>query len=768
MKLIATVLVVAAVFACVGGNAYCDDIYFEGWDSGSTAGWLPNAAASKLSAGTSGGHPDGFLGVQGVSANSDQIGAFTTLPGATGDYGKAGVGMISFDVRFVSGYYVHLWVRIRPHGAGSPGWIYPAKISKAPGEDWRSVLVGLNAAWDNAQAQNGGWIGEVGAPSFKESTADVYSVEIVFIASESVDTRIDNFRLSTQPECPETLPDPVLVFNGKSVAGDFLIKWEFAIENWEDYPADMFLPAPDLPPCGPNAGAPRTSHSFKRSSGRGLADFCGVTSPAELQNLFFTAGNIGAPDVYVELVDRRCNKTYRSNTVSTVYVNDPPDAVAGDDLVVECAGETTPVVLDGTASSDPEGEDITFEWVAQGVLIDEPTAAKTTGYFPKGTHHAVLKVRDKLNLSTDVIEINVVDTSPPDLRIALDRSIVWPPNHKYFDIHATVTADDACGEVSSIVFMGVYDTRSSEPAAGVLDAQIGTLDTHFRVLAERDGQESGREWGIVYMALDNSLNLVSDTVYVSLPHDRSGHARSALGFDARGRAFASGASQFALVVPSLAGRGSNAGFDATAIDVGGARVGNSKGTVSPSSAYRGDVDGDKLEDMVLLYSSSEAKRLIDIADDAGETLSFYYRNGSDEVYTIEDVFGLGKPMSIRADDLRPVRGYGRVAGMEDPFVRMMLATPASQTALGQAYPNPFNPSTTIPFQLTTSGDVALRIYDARGKLVRTLKNESMPAGSHHVIWNGRDNSGRQTATGVYFVRMTAGNHEMTRKIVMIK
>ncbi len=96
------------------------------------------------------------------------------------------------------------------------------------------------------------------------------------------------------------------------------------------------------------------------------------------------------------------------------------------------------------------------------------------------------------------------------------------------------------------------------------------------------------------------------------------------------------------------------------------------------------------------------------------------------------------------------------------------ATLTVATVLGEMYPNPFNPSTTIPFTLVSQEGVSLRIYDASGKLVRTLVDEVMPAGVHQTVWDGRDNSGSRAATGVYFVRFATGDYLVTRKLVMIK
>ena len=89
--------------------------------------------------------------------------------------------------------------------------------------------------------------------------------------------------------------------------------------------------------------------------------------------------------------------------------------------------------------------------------------------------------------------------------------------------------------------------------------------------------------------------------------------------------------------------------------------------------------------------------------------------------------------------------------------------------LGANYPNPFNPSTTITYQLPEAGYVNLQIYDLTGKVVNTLVGEFRPAGYHQVVWNGRDNKGTSLATGVYFYRIVAGKaYTETRKMVLIK
>ena len=76
-------------------------------------------------------------------------------------------------------------------------------------------------------------------------------------------------------------------------------------------------------------------------------------------------------------------------------------------------------------------------------------------------------------------------------------------------------------------------------------------------------------------------------------------------------------------------------------------------------------------------------------------------------------------------------------------------------ALMQNYPNPFNSSTTIPFALPANGDVRLEIFDILGQRIRTLVAQEMPAGLHHVSWDGTDASGRHVAGGLFFFRLEA-------------
>lgn len=88
--------------------------------------------------------------------------------------------------------------------------------------------------------------------------------------------------------------------------------------------------------------------------------------------------------------------------------------------------------------------------------------------------------------------------------------------------------------------------------------------------------------------------------------------------------------------------------------------------------------------------------------------------------------------------------------------------------LQQNFPNPFNPATTIRFRLDGGARVQLKVYNMLGQEVRTLVHQTLSAGEHSVVWDGRDNSGITVASGVYIYRLTNGLSASARKMVFMK
>jgi flagellar hook assembly protein FlgD len=84
------------------------------------------------------------------------------------------------------------------------------------------------------------------------------------------------------------------------------------------------------------------------------------------------------------------------------------------------------------------------------------------------------------------------------------------------------------------------------------------------------------------------------------------------------------------------------------------------------------------------------------------------------------------------------------------------------------FPNPFNPRTTVEFALSHDATASLRVYDARGRLVRTLLESYVAAGKHSVTWDGRNDQGVTVVSGVYFLRLQAGDQYLSRTVNLLK
>ena len=108
----------------------------------------------------------------------------------------------------------------------------------------------------------------------------------------------------------------------------------------------------------------------------------------------------------------------------------------------------------------------------------------------------------------------------------------------------------------------------------------------------------------------------------------------------------------------------------------------------------------------------------------------------------------------------------------------LVAVPDSPTAtsdllplvnqLDQNVPNPFNPQTTISFQVAQPDVVHLEVFDLAGRRVRTLVHEMRPPGRHDVVWDGKDDGARQLPSNLYLLRLQIGRFEATRKMLLLK
>jgi len=194
----------------------------------------------------------------------------------------------------------------------------------------------------------------------------------------------------------------------------------------------------------------------------------------------------------------------------------------------------------------------------------------------------------------------------------------------------------------------------------------------------------------------------------------------------------------------------------------------------PLAIDLGDIDGDGDLDMVTSNFSGVSWTVLE-NDGQGRFVNprTMRAAGAGSCATLYDPDGDGDMDMTGIDEIDDLiflfrNGPASAAG-EEP------ALPADD-ALGQNFPNPFNPSTVIPFTLRTEKRVRLAVVDPLGREVAVLVDRVMQAGSHTVDFGGRDGGGRPLASGVYFCRMTAsapGNvaapvFTASRKLVLLR
>lgn len=147
-------------------------------------------------------------------------------------------------------------------------------------------------------------------------------------------------------------------------------------------------------------------------------------------------------------------------------------------------------------------------------------------------------------------------------------------------------------------------------------------------------------------------------------------------------------------------------------------------------------------------------------DQSGNARTFFYNSSSQAILSSVYLGGIVEG-AYPYTQLRAVSGYLWKLGIANTFVDEMEKP--SEFALLACYPNPFNPVTTIAFDVPVSSPVEVAIYDITGKRVATIVNSVMEAGKHSTTWDAS-----ALPSGVYFARMISGNFTATQKLVLMK
>jgi len=127
---------------------------------------------------------------------------------------------------------------------------------------------------------------------------------------------------------------------------------------------------------------------------------------------------------------------------------------------------------------------------------------------------------------------------------------------------------------------------------------------------------------------------------------------------------------------------------------------------------------------------------------------------------------------VQAGFNEPTSGQRRFYGVEIEYDEPVTAADPIEGGRPEVgvsgFPNPFRRDTTVRFSIETASDVRVEIYDATGRRLRTIAEGPLGPGPHQVVWDGRDDAGRRTASGVYFAQVRSATEAVAGKLVHLK
>jgi len=209
-------------------------------------------------------------------------------------------------------------------------------------------------------------------------------------------------------------------------------------------------------------------------------------------------------------------------------------------------------------------------------------------------------------------------------------------------------------------------------------------------------------------------------------------------------------------------------------------VGAGESTIYGDELTMADLDGDLRDDVVVgnypLLGNQRARTVIAFAH---ALTNGSHALASDPAFTriIEKEIGdlLGSSLATAdlnkdgVDDLLiGAPGTAEAYIVNGTYAPTAVPPTASALLLRQNYPNPFNPQTSIPYFVPAHSRVRMAVFDASGQLIAALVDSEQAAGDHVARWDGRDHSGREVASGVYFCKLVAGSSSTSIKLVLVR
>lgn len=396
----------------------------------------------------------------------------------------------------------------------------------------------------------------------------------------------------------------------------------------------------------------------------------------------------------------RIDLTMRSNDSLTIeppsYTqNSPPIASAGEDRFIDCAVNNAQVTLDGSVSSDPDNNELTYSWELNGSVIS--TAAAFSHVFGGGVHTIVLTVSDGQASSGDEVVITVkLDATPPQITAPDEVTVTANTNGGYAGTIGNATAFDSCSSVT---------ITNDAPAV----FPLGTTE-------------------VTWTANDAAGNSVTATQNVTVTRMQltidihPGSDENPINMKSKG----------VIPVAIL----STPGFDAATVDASSILFEDAP--IAHTSAHIEDVDGDGDMDLMMHFRTQQVSIVAGQTSACltGNTLSGIPVEGCDIIKLVGKL---------------PKEGNGEISALPEEY------------RLEQNFPNPFNPSTMIYFQLPQNQFVSLRVYDILGNLVSELANDNLSAGYHSISFKAEN-----LPSGIYIYRLNAGEFSQTQRMLLQK
>ena len=426
-------------------------------------------------------------------------------------------------------------------------------------------------------------------------------------------------------------------------------------------------------------------------------------------------------------------------------VNTLPVANAGSDRTVEGVGPSgTTVGLDGTGSSDQDGDPLTYTWTG---AFGTATGASPSVPLAIGTHTITLTVDDgKGGTASDEVVIQVVGNTLPVANAGSDQTLEGiGPSGTTVSLDGTGSSDQDWDPLT-YTWTGSFGT-----ATGASTSVILAKGSHAITLTVADGKGGTASDVVVIHVVDTTPPVLTLKPGRALWPPNHQYVTLHL------------ADIIASVVDACAGN----------LAVSSATITTARSDELDDAPGNGD--GNTRNDIVIAVDGKSLQLRAE-RQGAGNgrvyVLTVSVRDPDDNrttaVYTVTVPRNQSGAAAIDGGAVYSVNGPVSLSIASAEGFEEVTATP-NAFALTDNHPNPFNPSTGIAYEVPAQAHITLTVYNLLGQEVVTLVNQVQAAGRYEVTWNARNTQGQAVSSGVYLYRMTTDKgYSETKRMTLLK